>query len=88
MAWHSSLPGRVFAGSLTRVVCCAVKEAEVLCHLYAQLGTDLLTKLKGDFAFVLYNAKLVRRCVGRHVSAQLSLVSMSRPATDTDACCY
>ena len=36
----------------------------MLCHLYAQLGTDLLTKLKGDFAFVLYNAKLVRplRC--------------------------
>lgn len=32
----------------------------MLCHLYAQLGTDLLTKLKGDFAFVLYNAKLVR----------------------------
>lgn len=46
------------------MVCCVVKEAEVLCHLYAQLGTDLLTKLKGDFAFVLYNAKLVRplRC--------------------------
>ena len=40
--------------------CVARKEAEVLCHLYAQLGTDLLTKLKGDFAFVLYNAKLVR----------------------------
>lgn len=32
----------------------------MVCHLYAQLGTDLLTKLKGDFAFVLYNAKLVR----------------------------
>ena len=55
-----SLAGRRFAGSLTRVVCSVVKEAEVLCHLYAQLGTDLLTKLKGDFAFVLYNAKLVR----------------------------
>ncbi|KAK9844087.1 hypothetical protein WJX81_004254 [Elliptochloris bilobata] len=37
-----------------------LSEAEVLCHLYVQLGTDLLTKLKGDFAFVLYNAKLVR----------------------------
>jgi len=33
----------------------------VLCHMYAQLGTDLLAKLKGDFAFVLYDAKLVRR---------------------------
>lgn len=32
----------------------------MLCHMYAQLGTDLLPKLKGDFAFVLYNAKLVR----------------------------
>jgi len=39
-----------------------MQEAAVLCHMYAQLGTDLLAKLKGDFAFVLYDAKLVRRC--------------------------
>jgi len=38
----------------------SAQEAEVLCLLYARLGTTLLPKLRGEFAFVIYDAKTVR----------------------------
>ena len=35
------------------------QEAEVLCQLYQRLGTTLLPKLRGEFAFVIYDSKTV-----------------------------
>ena len=37
-----------------------VSEAELLCRMYRALGTSMLTKLKGEFSFVVFNAKTVR----------------------------
>ena len=39
----------------------AVSEAELLCRMYRASGTALLPKLRGHFAFVIFDAKLVRR---------------------------
>eukprot|EP01026_Neomeris_dumetosa_P059504 TRINITY_DN555_c0_g1_i13.p1 TRINITY_DN555_c0_g1~~TRINITY_DN555_c0_g1_i13.p1 ORF type:complete len:551 (-),score=59.14 TRINITY_DN555_c0_g1_i13:1525-3177(-) len=37
-----------------------VSEAHLLCILYYQLGTNMVPKLRGRFAFVLYNARQIR----------------------------
>ena len=39
------------------------QEAEVLCVLYQRLGTTLLPKLRGEFAFVIYDSKTVSCCM-------------------------
>ena len=38
-----------------------MQAAEVLCELYATLGTSFLPKLKGDFAFVCFDSQKVRQ---------------------------
>ena len=38
-----------------------LQAAEVVCELYATLGTSFLPKLKGDFAFVCFDSKKVRQ---------------------------
>ena len=40
---------------------CPVQAAEVVCELYATLGTSFLPKLKGDFAFVCFDSQKVRQ---------------------------
>lgn len=37
-----------------------VSEAELLCRMYRALGTSMLTKLKGEFSFLVFNAKTVK----------------------------
>lgn len=39
-----------------------MQEAEVLCMLYARLGTTMLPKLRGEFAFVIFDSRTVRLC--------------------------
>ncbi len=37
-----------------------LSEARLLCLLYAKLGTQLVAKLRGQFAFLVYNSLQVR----------------------------
>jgi hypothetical protein len=37
-----------------------LQEAELICRMFEELGTNLLTKLEGRYSFCLYDAKLVR----------------------------
>ena len=42
------------------------QEAELMCRMFEELGTNMLTKLQGSYSFCLYDQKLVR-CPGlRH----------------------
>ena len=47
---------------------CNAQEAEVLCALYKRLGTTLLPKLRGEFAFVIYDSKTVSCCMAWQAS--------------------
>ena len=40
--------------------CSLLQAAEVVCELYATLGTSFLPKLKGDFAFLCFDSQKVR----------------------------
>ncbi|CAD7697107.1 unnamed protein product [Ostreobium quekettii] len=51
-----------------------VTEAALLCHLYAQLGTAMLSKLRGHFSFVLYDSNTVRVLAARDPSGMYPLV--------------
>ena len=39
--------------------CCTLQDAEVLLILYERLGTTLLPKLRGEFAFCIFDSKTV-----------------------------
>jgi len=48
-------------------------EAELVCHLYKTFGTKALPKLRGRFAFVVFDSKSVRVFAARDVSGEYEL---------------
>lgn len=48
-------------------------EAELVCHLYKTFGTKALPKLRGKFAFVVFDSKSVRVFAARDVSGEYDL---------------
>jgi len=48
-------------------------EAELVCHLYKTFGTKALPKLRGKFAFVVFDSKSVRVFAARDVSGDYDL---------------
>ncbi len=38
---------------------------QLMCHMYAKVGVELLGLLRGSFSFVLYESKTVRQGWGR-----------------------
>lgn len=51
----------------------------MLCMLYLRLGTTLLPKLRGEFAFVIYDAKTVGHLPSLCMSGYLSTHQMLQP---------
>lgn len=51
-----------------------VSETELLCRLYSQLGTGMLSKLRGHFSFCIYDSTTVRVLAGRDCSGSIPLV--------------
>lgn len=60
-----------------------LNEAQLLLHLYAAMGLDMLGRLQGQYAFCLYDSKQVRIICGKY---QGGLASCSQPAC-MPACC-
>jgi hypothetical protein len=59
------------------------QEAEVLCVLYQRLGTTLLPKLRGEFAFVIYDSKTVSGCMSDEMRLHGSLILACRCTVST-----
>lgn len=51
-----------------------IREAALLCKLYDRLGTGMLTKLRGKFAFCIYDSMCKRALAARDASGAVSLV--------------
>lgn len=51
-----------------------IREAALLCKLYDRLGTGMLTKLRGKFAFCIYDSMSKRALAARDASGAVSLV--------------
>eukprot|EP00210_Caulerpa_lentillifera_P003901 g3727.t1 len=50
-----------------------ISEAELLCKLYSQMGTGMVSKLRGQFSFCIYDATTVRVLAGRDCSGTYPL---------------
>ena len=48
-------------------------EAELICHMYKQFGSQCLPKLRGKFAFACYDARTVRVFAARDASGEFAL---------------
>eukprot|EP00803_Ostreobium_quekettii_P002228 evm.model.scf_3071.2 EVM.evm.TU.scf_3071.2 scf_3071:13670-15585(-) len=51
-----------------------IRDAALLCRLYELLGTSMVAKLRGKFAFCLYDSKTVRVLAARDASGAVSLI--------------
>lgn len=51
-----------------------VTEAELLCKMYSQMGTTMISKLRGHFSFCIYDATTVRVLAARDCSGSVPLV--------------
>lgn len=51
-----------------------IRDAAVLCKLYSRIGTSMLTKLRGRFAFCLYDSDTVRVLAARDPTGSVGLV--------------
>lgn len=51
-----------------------IREAALVCKLYERLGTGMLTKLRGKFAFCLYDSSTMRVLAARDPSGDVGLV--------------
>lgn len=51
-----------------------VTEAELLCKMYSQMGTGMISKLRGHFSFCIYDATTVRVLAARDCSGSVPLV--------------
>lgn len=68
-----SLPSQISLESIRELT--PVREAALLCKLYERLGTGLLTKLRGKFAFCLFDSRSLRVLAARDCSGAVPLVS-------------
>eukprot|EP00798_Chlamydomonas_sp_ICE-L_P020938 gene20938-27786_t len=53
--------------------------AEVICHMYLEVGVDLLTKLRGRFVFCMYESKQGRVLAARDGSGEVDLYQGHSP---------
>ncbi|GMH43140.1 hypothetical protein BSKO_11062 [Bryopsis sp. KO-2023] len=51
-----------------------IREAALVCKLYERLGTGMLTKLRGKFAFALFDSSTMRVLAARDPSGEVPLV--------------
>ena len=59
-------------------------EAELVCHLYKAFGTKALPKLRGKFAFVVFDSLSVRVFAARDISGRVRVEVCSRRTRDGD----
>ncbi|CAD7704418.1 unnamed protein product [Ostreobium quekettii] len=59
-----------------------IRDAALLCRLYQRLGTDMLAKLRGRFAFCLYDSSTVRVLAARDASGAVGLVQGTTSSGD------